>query len=238
MDMQIFDSYNLRVRICAGLVPVLPFAADAVLFTSRLPSFAEGVIFAALCIVFGQIILSLSCRRSKNRRNRNAAAELLAPGSQLSDGTRRRYYEKLKELQEEFAPLLTCIDSNASPEEQQAVNADELCTDAVILLRAKSRDRETFHLVHEENINYGFAVNMLKQKPVGILLNLLAMLLLSAGIFCETAALDWLTPEKVALCLLIHLLAILHYIFGVSQAVLDAAAKRYAYALLETLDII
>ena len=165
MSLNIFDTYNLRARVCVSIFYAAPFIFDILCLSHETFSIAEGIILSAVCVTVCQALLGIHRSPIEKRSTQNTAAELLSPSSALSSGTRARYYRKLASLEPEFQPLLSCIDPNTKG---QPCDVDRLCADVIPWLRAKTREPTTFRLVYEENINYGYIRNMLRLKPVGL----------------------------------------------------------------------
>ena len=157
-----------------------------------------------------------------------------SPPRQLChQGTRARYYRKLASLEPEFQPLLSCIDPNTKG---QPCDVDRLCADVIPWLRAKTREPTTFRLVYEENINYGYIRNMLRLKPVGLGANIVAIIFFGINIIANISTFTWNEQRAFFLCVAIHLLVVLYLHLCINDSAVNAAAKRYAYALLETID--
>lgn len=233
MDLNLFDTYNLRARICVSIFYAAPFIFDILYLSHEAFSVAEGIALSAVCVAVCQALLSVHRSPTKERPTKNTAAELLSPSSTLPSGTRSRYYRKLASLEPEFQPLLAYINPNT---EGQPCNIDNLCADVIPWLRAKTREPTIFRLVYEENINCGYARNMLRLKPVGLGANIFAIIFFGINIIPNISTFNWDKQGAFFLCLAIHLLVVLYLHLCINDSAVNAAAKRYAYALLETID--
>lgn len=233
MNLNLFDTYNLRARICVSIFYAAPFVFDILYLSYETFPAVESITLSAVCIAVCQALLGIHRSPKKERPTKNFAADLLSPSSALSSGTRTRYYRKLASLEPEFQPLLAYINSNA---EDNTCNIDILCADVITWLRAKTREPAVFRLVYEENINYGYTRNMLQLKPVGLGVNIFAIFFFVINIIPQIGTFNWSEQKAYFLCLAIHMLAVLYLHLCVNDSSVDAAAKRYAYALLETID--
>lgn len=233
MSLNIFDTYNLRARVCVSIFYAAPFIFDILCLSHETLSLAEGIILSAVCVTVCQALLGIHRSPIEKRSTQNTAAELLSPSSALSSGTRARYYRKLASLEPEFQPLLSCIDPNTKG---QPCDVDRLCADVIPWLRAKTREPTTFRLVYEENINYGYIRNMLRLKPVGLGTNIVAIIFFGINIIANISTFTWNEQRAFFLCVAIHLLVVLYLHLCINDSAVNAAAKRYAYALLETID--
>lgn len=237
MNINLFDTYNLRARLCVSIFYAAPFIFDIICLTHKAFSITEGFVMSALCVTVCQALLGIHRAPTVGQSSKNPAAELLSPSSELSAGTRIRYYRKLAAFEPEFQPLLdyTCNSLQGSKDDS---DINQLCNDAISWLRAKTRNHETFRLVYEENINYGFTRNMLRLKPIFDKLNLLTIFLFCCYIKAIISAFSWTTHGIYCLCLTVHLISMVYLHKCINDSALQKAATRYAYALLETIDIL
>lgn len=238
MNMNLFDAYNLRARLCVSIFYAAPFIFDILCLAHKAFSITEGIVLSAICVTVCQALLGIHRAPINGQPVKNTAAEFLSPSSPLSEGTRARYYRKLASFEPEFQPLLNYISPSSYDSEGYSVDIGKLCSDIISWLRAKTRNLETFRLVHEENINYGYARNMLHLKPIGIGANLLSVVLFSIYIITVRNAFTWGKHGLYCLCLMIHLISIFYLHRCVDSSSVDAAATRYARALLEAIDIL
>lgn len=238
MNMNLFDTYNLRARLCVSIFYATPFIFDIICLTHKTFSVTEGVVLSAVCVTVCQALLGIHRVPTNGQPVKNTAAELLLPSSTLSAGTRARYYRKLASFEPEFQPLLDYISISSHNAESHSSDISKLCNDVISWLRAKTRNPETFRLVHEENINYGYIRNMLRLKPIGIGVNLFAVIFFGIYIISITSTFTWNEQGIYCLCLVVHLISFLYLHRCINNSSVDAAATRYAYALLEAIDIL
>ena len=238
MNLNLFDAYNLRARFCVSIFYVAPFIFDIICFTHKTFSVTESIILSVIFVVICQALLGIHRTPVNKQYRKNTAAELLAPSSSLPAGMRARYYRKLASFEPEFQPLLNYI--NPEPQVNKAPSTDigKLCIDVISWLRAKTRNPEMFRLVYEENINYGYARNMLRLKPIGIGANWLFVAFFCIYLGSISSTFTWDEHGLYCLCLIIHLITILYLRWSIDVSFVDAAATRYAHALLEAIDIL
>lgn len=238
MTLKLFDSYNLRARLCVSMFYVAPFLFDIVCLANKTFSITESVVLSAVCITICQAVLCLHRAPIKGSSDKNVAAELLYPSSNLSEGIRARYYRKLASFEPEFQSLLSYINPDIEDNVGQNSAAEKICEDVISWLRAKTRNSESFKLVHEENINYGYARNMFQLKKIGAIVNILAII--SIVIYGRVSFENFIWNEHIRYCLgfAFHAISLLYLIFCVNKSSVEAAATRYARALLEAIDIL
>ncbi len=233
MKLDIFDSYNIRARISVVLFFIIPFFVDWLIIFSSKFTVTENLFAVALLVIIFQSILNLSRPKDKCfRENYVTAAKLLNVKSQLSDITRMRYYRKLATFEPEF------LDFSCQKSEWNNKITDDLCESAVVWLRSKTRDKNTFYLIHEENTNYGYYRNMFNLKKAGIILNCVAVFALVIMVLCPHF--DSFKPSNFEMLLLvsIHLFQIVYLSLAITKDAVETAAKRYAKSLVEAIDII
>ena len=235
MELQIFDTFNLRSRISVNAFYALPFLADILCLSEKSFSVGEGLLLSAVLVVICQALLGVFRSPVHNKGQKNTAAEILASKSALSPGVRSRYYRKLASFEPEFKPILDYLQQDGGYTEA-ATSA--VGTDIIPWLRAKTRDNQSFRLVYEENINYCYIRNMMRLKTFGIVFNGAALLWWSSQLIPNLCPFSLSENITSILLITMHIGIGAYLIFGVTEKTVDAAAKRYAYALLETIDIL
>lgn len=235
MELQIFDTFNLRSRISVSAFYALPFLADILCFSEKSFSIGEGLLLSAVLVVICQALLGVFRSSVDNKGQKNTAAEILASKSALSPGVRSRYYRKLASFEPEFKPILDYLQQDDGYTEA-AVCA--VGTDIIPWLRAKTRDNQSFRLVYEENINYCYIRNMMRLKTFGIVFNGVALLWWSSKLIPNLCSFNWSENITSILLIAMHIGIGAYLIWGVTEKTVESAAKRYAYALLETIDIL
>ena len=231
MDFNIFDIYNLRARIFVCILYAAPFAFDFIYLGHF--SLSTNWAFSILLVVTCQLLLNTP-RPQRKSQSSNAARDLLLPSSELSSGTRERFYRKLSSLEPEFYCFQNYLDTQKFPDGK---SAEEACSDVIIWLRAKTRNRDQYHLILEENINYGFIRNMVNLRFWGIRFNLISAVVFFLLCLFSTYVIPGKWDHQYFIFpALVHTLVFLYLKFCIDNSSEYAAAKRYAYALLEAID--
>lgn len=231
MSLPLFDDYDLRARFSVGLLYGFPFFVDILprLWESWgfLPTVAFYGALACICQGIGQVIRNVSTQKAQPDR----AAELLMPESHLSEVTKGRYYRKLAQFEREFYPFEALLNKR---ENWTKPETEGLCKEAVRWLRGQTRNSKRFHFLREENINYGFCRNMLALKLPGIVANLGALIAFYSACRHGMTCMEIAAQPSVIL----HELWLMYLFLAVNQSSVKKAAGRYAYALLETIDLL
>ena len=232
MSINFFDAYNLRARTSVVLFYALPFIFDALAFLGKGITAVEGIALTVLILVAVQCTLHL-CRPNHQPFNKNYAAEMLLSDSAIPDITLKRYYRKISSFEPEFSEF-----RNVETTDTKGIITTDLCESVVTWLRAKTRDTKVFRLVYEENINYGFIRNMYNLKKYGIIFNCIALMFFGVIIF--TPFLENSKPSLLVMVLetAAHSMATIYLIAAITQTRVEVSAKRYAKALIETIDLI
>lgn len=110
--------------------------------------------------------------------------------------------------------------------------ADEKYAFCVSKLRSLTRDKKRFHLIFEENVNYGFRRNLVGMRSVGITISLLSL-----GVCIATPVLRDSSPNLVEVlssivCASLFSLWLLRF----RKEWVKIAAFAYAERLLESVD--
>lgn len=231
MDFNIFDSYNLRARVSVIIFYIAPFLIDINFIVGKQFSVSENIIITVITVVICQCLLNI-CRPKCGSTKRNYAALFLMPNSKLSKEVRTRYYRKIATFEPEFR------DFDISEEKWSDNISYELCESVISWLCAKTRDKKTFHLVYEENINYGYYRNMWNLKILGIIFNSIALVIIILQICFPFVEAFKQGNSTTIISMLLHLSEILFLCFGITKNSIKVSAKRYAKALIETIDII
>lgn len=230
MSLNIFDPYNFRSRVSVILFYMLPFLFDALVMYGEGLSISENAIIVIVMIMIFQTLLII-CRSNKPRKN--YASDMLMVGSKLNHQQRKRYYRKLASFEPEFSSF------GLGEEHWEKSITEELCDSVVAWLRAKTRDKSLYSLVFEENINYGFIKNMRRIKPIGLVLNIIAVLLIIiTDVFCTGNQFFSLDCQYCILEVTLHLAEVLFLLICVSRQKEEILAEKYSMALLETIDTI
>ena len=231
--MRLPDAYTWRARTVPVLITCLPalvLVGGGAVSQSRV-GLASGLAITVLATLASQL------GRDRGRR--------LQPGLWQSwDGSptlqRLRHRgavrpDRVARLHARIAEALGETLPSAAEEEMDSQAADARYEDVLADVRQRTRDRQQFPLVFEENANYGFRRNMLGLRPWGLAVSLVtlaastALLLLSSGSFDDRAA-RWCLPVAVSLVLAGFWWRV------VTPAWVRVPADAYAERLIESLD--
>lgn len=226
MKLDILDTYNLRARLSPSIILLGPIGLTIFLCFKDVYSFASSTIIVCMLLALTNYIPILQRRlnqSSKDPRSNYAAIYLHQNDNTIDEHSKKRYYRKLAELDDSFSMFNA---PNNTPEFQKC------CESAILYLKNNTREN---HLVLEENINFGFCKNMLANKMIGIALNI--VLGISTGVY---SYIKFGTIADIPLgnmvSILFNVLFLLFWIFGISQSMMELAAKRYATTLLAAID--
>lgn len=89
--MHIFDTYNLRARICVSIFYASPLVVDVIYLMGKTLSVTESILVSALCIAICQSLVCMHHNPTNGHPVKNKAAELLLPTSTLLPEIRARY---------------------------------------------------------------------------------------------------------------------------------------------------
>jgi hypothetical protein len=224
-----FDEYSRNARLYPGLIAAAPIILVTALFLPREPT----LIIASIVVSAGMTFLLASFVRS---RGKNLEKRLIKTwdGLPTTKMLRHRHprnaaqFERRRERLEDLyrKKLPTRSEEAAHPD-----RADDTYVDATrILVIRVNEQRADFPRVHEENISYGFARNLLGLKPIAIIVILLAVIVDGVVILKDG-------NEVVAVSILaLHLALLVFWVLFVKPSWVLQAGQTYAERLFETLD--
>ena len=234
----ILDAYNLRARLFPAFIVLTPIGLGIAAWIpldyqllGTLGSVAVTMGFATLLQQFARDAGKWKENRLFERWGGRPSVRMLSyEHTALNRQTLGRCHAKLKEL----APTLNLPDSLEvelqNPNESKF--AYESCND---LLVNKTRDREKFGLLFEENMNYGFRRNLWGLKPF-------ALVVVSAGFATSAAQLihNWRFGSDVSLiaasCAALCLMLLILWLAVFKPAWVRQAADAYARRLIASCD--
>lgn len=225
MKLDILDPYNIRARLSPSIILLGPMALTVFFCFGSLYTTVSSTVLLIILLALTNYIPVLQRRLSRrNMLPDNYAAQLLHyDNNEIDKVTKNRYYRKLATLDSSFSTFLEPTNSK---------DFKECCNSAIIYLRNNTRDN---NLVLEENINCGFCKNMLIDKPVGIILNIILAVFSFFYSWIYSGSIINIS-NRIWLSIGINLLFILFWIIGINKKMLEEAAKRYAYTLIYAID--
>jgi len=225
MKLDLLDTYNIRARLCPSIILLGPIALTIFFCFEKIYTFTSSAILICILLAFTNYIPILQRTLNKNRTYRiNYAAKFLEIDDSTIDSVSKcRYYKKLATINDSFS--LFNEPSNSS-------EFKECCKSAVIYLRNNTRDN---HLVLEENINYGFCKNLYSCKFIGKVICVILVVFIAVYSFC-TANTFFDIPLQNWFSFSLDVLFFVFWTFGVTDKMLDQAARRYAFTLISAVN--
>lgn len=231
MKIDLFDRYDIRVRICALIFVVSPFLLDAYILVDAVRNISFTAIITAVLIASSGLF-SCWIRYSGNNASRgDYISEFLLPeSSAISTTSRERYWKKLQDLEPSFSGLSS----------DNTMKRKETAESVSPWLREQTRTGE-FKLIQEENMNYGFIRNVFSVKSIFLwTFSIYSLLLISVAIITnlDLSLKDYLMtiPTEHVVCGIIHITTYLIWFFGVTPKILDFSARKYAMAVIRAID--
>ena len=229
------DTYTRRARLSSALVVVLPLTLSTLIFFPNELTLL-GVIVSLLVCCGGTALLAQVGRDMGKGKEENLftswdggkpTTRILRYSTAPNLMVLAQRHQKLQELLPNL-PIPTEADEAANP--KKANEAYEAC---VAFLRGKTRDKEKFSLVFEENCNYGFRRNLWGMKPIGIAMSVLGVLLAGGVIVANFLFLKSSIPPLAIMCGIVNLLLLILWVFLFTPTWVKIAADAYAERLLE-----
>lgn len=228
---EIFGLYNVRSRLSVSVFVLSPLLILIFLTLPEARSLSSTIIFGLVLIPLSNLIIissrELGVKAMKScytNESLPAQSFLLLKDTTLNEQTKQRYYSFLKQHISSF--------SISEDEQVMKVSAE----DAVTWLIAQTRDSSKFPLIHEENMNFGFAYNLLGLKKIGILLTILSLAINLVLIYLVSFNFISYNIISLFLCFLLNLGIMLIWIFVISKSLVRSCGKKYARALLAACD--
>lgn len=168
---RILDKYTFRARLAPSLIVALPVG---LLVVGCFPDALVGwsLIWGIVSWAGGAILLS-QIGRDMGVRKESTLFQLWGgkPTSKLLRHSESSNAITLSRRHKAIGALLKDI-TMPTPEEEKANpgKADEIYEAGITILRERTRDRNKFGLVFEENCNYGFRRNLWAMKPIGLII--------------------------------------------------------------------
>ena len=124
---------------------------------------------------------------------------------------------------------------SAEQEKANPADADAAYASCGDYLLSKTRDKERFQLLFQENVNYGFRRNLWAMKPVGITISILSLAGLATIIWWEARAdaAPWFA-NLTAIAIVALLLA--WWLIRITPSWVKIVADAYAFRLLASID--
>lgn len=220
----IFGIYNLRSRICVSIFLLAPILIEIYIFYPQIFNLDNSLLIILLLYSFSNLAIIISreygCRALFKCFPDGLPAQnaLISNNTFINRQTQQRYRQFFNNHINSF--------QFSTNENDMKLQADT----AISWLISKTRDSSKFPLIAEENINLGFAYNLLGIKPFGIFLNiLLSMLNLTCLLLQKN------TFQNI-ICIILNTLFIILWTFFINKKLVRNCGKKYARALLSACD--
>jgi hypothetical protein len=147
----------------------------------------------------------------------------------LNVNTRARYHKRLSEMLPE-----TSLPS-ADQERENPADADVAYASCGDYLLSKTRDKERFQLLFQENVSYGFRRNLWAMKPVGIAISILSLVALGfvSRVEARSNSVPWFA-KLTAIAIVALLLT--WWVVRITPSWVKIVADAYALRLLASID--
>lgn len=223
-----FGAYNLRARISVGIILLAPWLLELYLLIPEINNISSTLVVGIITYGLCNIII-VYCRVPGVKAMKKCfpkllpAQEALLPSNHYIDPvTKHRYYQFFSDHIPEFK--VSSSDSEMTP---------YVCS-AVTWLISQTRDYSKFSLIAEENINFGFAYNLLGLKPYGLILSTTGLIFNLVLSFLHFF--NFINCSKAIAALIINLLFLFLWIFIINKKLVIYSGKKYARALLSACD--
>lgn len=234
----LFDIYSRRARLLPGAITVLPLSLLAVVLLSTKPAWwsaALSVLGASGLTYFGaQIVRSLGSRAQENLWTSWGGApttQRLRFAGHRNKNQVERWHRSLAVLfPDEHVP--TEAEENANPQA-----ADAAYETLVAALIARTRDRQRFGRVFDENCQYGFRRNLYGCRRIGMIAAGLSLLVVVALSIAAGAGLG-IPPLSLAVVGVADLALLGAFRWVVTPAWVREAAESYAARLIEATEML
>jgi hypothetical protein len=230
------DEYTRNARLKPAFLVVLPIALTVAVLGFKQPA-TEGTLFGlASSLGFTFLLAQLVRDRGKAKEQwlferwhgKPTTAMLRHGDPRLNVHTRARYHARLSSMLEICLP--TAEREKANPADADAAYAT--CGDYLL---AKTRDKERFQLLFQENVNYGFRRNLWAMKTVGITISILSLVALAliTRIESRLGAVPWFANLSA---IAIVALLLTWWVVRITPGWVKIVADAYAIRLLGSID--
>lgn len=226
----IFGIYNIRSRISVAIVFLAPLIIQSYILVPEIHNLSSTLIITLVAYALSGLIILFSRKKSGKMLNKcfpnglPAQQYLMPNNNHLNPYVKERYYTFFKKYLTDFT-----LSQN---EEDMKKQADS----AVTWLISQTRNSTKFPLIAEENMNLGFAYNLLGIKPIAICICLVLSFCNSIAIVASLKLDLSLSLHLIIYCLISSLLCLIMWIFYINKSLVVSCAKKYAHALLSACD--
>jgi len=234
----IVDPYDRKARLYPALLLLVPAIVLVITYTQTVLSLLQ--LFIPIVVSCGAPFLLTQLVRDRGKKKEGelykdwdgmpSVTIFRYLDNRLDSVTKARYHEKMASL---------CQTSIISREEEQTDRnaADSVYTAWSTYLRGQTRNKQKFHLLFQENINYGFRRNMFGIRHIGMI----------TSFSCSFIALVWMgnfyLDEKPFIVgqfisIATACLFLIYWKFFCISDWVHVSANAYAERLVETIDLL
>ena len=232
------DPYNRRARLQPALLAILPIALSALVMYPELES--QAIMLVGTVGYFGGAMWLTQLGRGRGKKlepelydawgGKPSVVFLRHSDTTISNATKHRYHAFLSTHVLCFRAL------TQEQEDNDLTGADEAYQSATDWLLANTRNANSFRLIFEENVNYGFRRNFWALKPVAITVDVGLLLLILLWLYIRYGSDDPVSDIRIFLAytaISVHLIAVL---VVVTKDWVRMTANSYASQLLAACD--
>jgi hypothetical protein len=231
---ELFSPYELKARLFPALITVAPFGLSLLIWYPQLIDLETSVLTTFVLLILLFFLAKLARERGKKLQDKlliewggfPSTTFLKHSDNSIDKYTKQRYHQYINKHVSGF---------QLPSKEKELSNPSfyDSCYNSVIKwLLEKTRDQKKYHLLYQDNINYGFSRNMVGIKPLGILFSILSLLTNLFSIYKEQGF-SWTNyPLKAWISILISVLFISIWLLFVKKGWVKSTSEAYARTLL------
>jgi hypothetical protein len=226
----IFGIYNIRSRICVGLVVLAPLLFQAYMLVPEVRNISSTFVITLITFALSNLIIIVArIRGSKALRKcfpdiLPAQQFLLPEDTSIDEITKTRYYDFFRSHLGSFE--MTNDTKNSKIQSESAIK----------WLIARTRNSSDFPLIAEENTNLGFSYNLLGMKPFGLTICLILIVFNIVMLFLSPCSYITVDITTLIFCLSFTILYLMMWVCIINQDLVKNCAKKYARTLLSACD--
>ena len=242
LDSIVSDPYNRKARLQPALLVLLPVFLIALLTLPEIKTIWSAPI--GLLIYCGGAMWLTQAARDRGKLlepelfkfwgGKPSIALLRHNDSRLTKATKSRYRNFL----ERRIPDLKF--ASIEDEQKSQMEADDAYESATLWLLTKTRDREHFRLLFDENVSYGFRRNLWALKSVAVVIDALIITFFAIYTFypfkSEILTIIQQIDKKIYFGILFTIAHLLAFIFIINRRWVRLPAEAYALQLLAACD--
>jgi hypothetical protein len=236
--MDFLDTYSIKARLFPALIVILPALVLLLMIGQwKDPGLPELLFSLGIAVLFFAVadLARRAGRRAQSNifnesEGRPVNNELRRDDSTIDSGTKDRYRNFISEKIGKVSP-------SVEEEASDPKSVDNFYTECFTYLRNSTYDTETFRVLFNENITFGFRRNLYGLRPYGVAINLIA-LILAAFIHNFESELISISRSNVIIQGAFALLHAAYFIAAVTKASVIDASKTYARQLVMSCEVL